>query len=124
MMTSIFFQELEEFKKDLKKLSKKYKSLESDLEDLKKIIELFPTWKWENIIRVSELWEEVEVPIYKVKKIACKSLKSSKDLRLIYSYHEKENKIILIEFVEIYHKNQKENHNIERIKKYYWNNNL
>jgi len=42
-------------------------------------------------------------------------------MRLVYKYSGEDNSIEFceIEFIEIFHKNQKENHDIERIKKYY-----
>jgi mRNA-degrading endonuclease YafQ of YafQ-DinJ toxin-antitoxin module len=36
------FEELEEYKKDLKQLLKKYRTLESDVEVVKKVLELVP----------------------------------------------------------------------------------
>jgi len=51
----------------------------------------------------------------KVKKIACKSLKGrgvNSGLRLIYAYFKDQEKII---FVELYHKNDKENEDKQRI---------
>ena len=55
--------------------------------------------------------------IIKVKKIACKSLKGrgvNSGLRLIYEHFEAEEKII---FIELYHKNEKENEDRQRILK-------
>jgi hypothetical protein len=53
--------------------------------------------------------------VIKVKKIACRSLKGrgvNSGLRLIYALFQDEGKIIL---VEIYHKNEKENEDRQRI---------
>lgn len=123
MMSSFLYNELDEYKKEFKKLLKKYPSLKQDFEDYKATIEAFPTWFWKNIVQVSDLWKEVIIPIYKIRKFPCESLKDNKSIRIVYAYKEDTNSIDLIEIqlIEIYHKNIKENHNIERIKKYYWN---
>jgi len=58
---------------------------------------------------------ELETCIIKVKKIVCKALKGSgvnSGLRLIYAHFEKEQRIT---FIELYHKNDKENEDRERI---------
>jgi hypothetical protein len=50
-----------------------------------------------------------------VKKIACRALKGrgvNSGLQLIYAYFQEEDKIV---FVEIYHKNDKENADRQRI---------
>lgn len=53
--------------------------------------------------------------IIKVKKIACKALKGrgvNSGIRLIYAHFPDEQKII---FIELYHKNDKENEDKQRI---------
>jgi hypothetical protein len=53
--------------------------------------------------------------VIKVKKIACKALKGrgvNSGLRLIYAFFPDEQKII---FIELYHKNDKENEDKKRI---------
>ena len=121
-MSNIKFSELEEFSKEFKKLLTKYPSLKNDIKDLKKLIKLFPNWYWNSIVRISDLWKNIEIAIYKVRKFAVKSLKDSKSIRVIYAYNEKTNiaEFIEIAFIEIFHKNKKDNHDIERIKKNYW----
>jgi len=60
---------------------------------------------------------QLETGVIKVKKIACKSLKGrgvNSGLRLIYAYFKDQEKII---FVELYHKNDKENEDKQRILK-------
>lgn len=123
-MSNIVFTQLDEFIKEFKKISKKIPSLDEDLELLKRFLTEKPDWYLNNIVQISNLWEEIVIPIYKVRKFACKYLKDNKSIRLIYAYKKDSNCIDLIEIemVEIYQKNQKDNHNIERIIKYYWNN--
>ncbi|MBS8122504.1 hypothetical protein [Candidatus Vampirococcus lugosii] len=123
-MTNFLYNKLEEFKKEFKKLQKKYPSLKDDLDIVKLAIERYPKGYGDNIIQISDLGKEVKIPIMKVRKFPCKSLKDNKSLRLVYAYKEDKKEIDLIELdlIEIYHKNIKENHNIDRIKKYYGNN--
>lgn len=57
----------------------------------------------------------LETCVIKVKKIACKALKGrgvNSGLRLIYAYFKEEQKIT---FIELYHKNEKENEDRQRI---------
>ncbi len=112
--------ELAEFKKDFKKLSKKYQSLSSDFETFKNTpLKAFHKLNIDNtgIIRISNLG--IESPqIYKVKKFACKALKGTgakSGIRIIYAYYPDD----IVEFVEIYYKGDKANEDRERIKKYY-----
>ena len=123
-MANFIYNELDEFKKEFKNLKKKYPSLKHDLDIIKLTIERFPKWYWKNIVQMSNLWEEIQIPIMKVRKFPCKSLQNNKSIRLIYAYKEDINNIdlIQIDLVEIYNKSTKENHNIERIQKYYWKN--
>lgn len=110
-----------EFEKDFKKLLRRFKTLESDLENfIKHQLNLFHKLSIDNkgIIEISGLG--IEYPkIFKVRKFACRSLKgtgSRSGIRIIYAYYEKEDKI---EFIEIYYKGDKEKEDKKRIKKYY-----
>ena len=110
-----------EFEKDLKKLKKKYKTLDGDLEVFKKALKVYPR-NLTGVVRISSLGEKIKTEIYKARKFYCKSLKgkgSKSGIRVVYAYvpeEDKENKIILI---EIYHKGKKSNHDIKRIEKYF-----
>lgn len=107
------FDELIEFKKDLKNLLKKYRTLNEDLEVVKRVLEVTPDERPPFSIRIENLG--LETCIIKVKKIACKALKGrgvNSGLRLIYAHFEAEQKII---FIELYHKNDKENEDKQRI---------
>jgi mRNA-degrading endonuclease RelE of RelBE toxin-antitoxin system len=124
-MTKTTFREIretEKFQKELRKLSKKrFQSLPDDFEIFKDTqLKLFHKQKIDNdgIVRISDLG--IKYPfIYKVTKFACKSLKGKgvhSGIRLIYAYFTNED---IIEFIEIYHKSDKENEDRERIKAYY-----
>ena len=124
----MIFNQLAEFKRDIKKLSKKYKSLIDDFEDFCLALEQSPRWEvfWDkSIVRISNLWKKLEwKEFYKVRRFRCFSIsRNSKDswIRIIYNYNEKNTEIEFekIEFIEIFHKNTKENHDINRIESNY-----
>lgn len=111
----MIFEELTEFRKDLKSLLKKYRTLNDDLEVVKQVLSALPEARPSFSFRMDNLG--LETCVIKVKKIACKALKGSgvnSGLRLIYAYFESEARIV---FVELYHKNDKENEDRERILK-------
>ena len=122
-MKKIFndIKRLTEFENDLKKLSKKFRTLEEDIETfIEKQLQLFHKLKVDNkgIFPISDLG--ISYPkIYKAKKFACKSLKGkgvASGIRIIYAYFENED---TIEFVEIYYKGDKENEDRSRILEHY-----
>lgn len=104
------FTHLPEFEKELKKLSKKYPTIESDIEDIKPIILNCPTGTGKNfiIIKSTEKTKIVKV------KIHCESLRS-RTIRLIYSYHEDKFEFL---YIEVYFKGDKENEDKGRIDEY------
>lgn len=107
------FDELTEFKKDLKSLLKKYRTLNDDLEIVKKVLEIMPDERPPFSFRIDNLG--LKTCIIKVKKIACKALKGrgvNSGLRLIYAHFQEEQRIT---FIELYHKNDKENEDRQRI---------
>jgi hypothetical protein len=109
------FDELEEFKKDLKNLLKKYRTLHEDLAVVKKVLTAVPDERPPFSFRIDNL--NLKTCVIKVKEIACKALKgrgANSGLRLIYAHFEEEEKIVLI---ELYHKNDKEYEDRGRILK-------
>jgi len=68
----MIFQTLEVFQKDLKKLSKKYPTLVTDIEVVKKVLVLHPEAKPPFSFVLQGLG--IETPIIKIKKIASRSL--------------------------------------------------
>lgn len=112
---------LPEFDRDMKRLSKRYKTLEEDLEicignELKLCHKL--GIETHGTARISDLG--IDNPkIHKVLKFACRSLRgtgSKSGIRVIYGYFEKEDKVVLI---EIYYKGDKENEDRGRIVKHF-----
>ena len=109
----MIFDELLEYKKDLKILSKKFRTLYEDLIVVKKVLEILPHERSPFSFRIDNLG--LKTCIIKVKKIACKSLKGrgvNSGLRLINAYFPDEHKIT---FNELYHKNDKEMEDRARI---------
>ena len=111
------FEELKEYRKDIKKLSKKYKTIYDDVEVVKKVLKVKPDTRPPFSYRISDLG--IESCTIKVKKIASKSFKGKgvqSGFRLVYAWFEEENRIV---FIELYHKSQKALENRERILKYF-----
>ncbi len=116
-MSKLVFEELAEYKKDFKRLNKKYKTLDADMAELQKVLTVLPDDDAPFSFRINGLG--IETCVIKVKKIACRALKNkgvNSGLRLIYAWFETEARIV---FVELYHKNEKENEDRERILKYF-----
>jgi len=112
---------LVEFKKDLKRLSKKFRTLETDLETfIQNQLNLYHKLRIDNrgILQISDLG--ISYPkIFKAKKFACRSLKGkgvASGIRVIYAYFEQED---VIELVEIYYKGEKENEDRNRLLRNY-----
>ncbi len=109
------FDEIPEFKKDINTLLKKYRSLNDDIDVVKKVLEISPDMRTPFSFRIDNLG--LETCIIKVKKIACKALKGrgvNSGLRLIYAYFPDQQNIT---FIELYHKNDKELEDRDRIMK-------
>lgn len=109
----MIFRELDEFKKDTKKLLKKYRTITEDIEVVKKVLNVSPSERPPFSFRIDGLG--IETCIIKIKKIASKSFKGkgvNSGFRIIYAHYEEEEKIIMI---EIYHKSNKEIEDKERI---------
>ncbi|MFH0977655.1 MAG: hypothetical protein V1874_17890 [Spirochaetota bacterium] len=111
---------LPEFSRDLKKLIKKYNTLEEDLSNfINAQLKLLHELNIDNgsIFEIPGFDTE-EPKIYKAKKFACKALKgkgAKSGIRVIYSYYVESQSI---EFIEIYYKGDRENEDRERIKEY------
>jgi mRNA-degrading endonuclease RelE of RelBE toxin-antitoxin system len=119
-MSQITYKNTSGFDKDLKKLLKKFRTLEDDVEVAKKnAIELFHLINIDNnSVETIPNFCSDELKICKIKKFACKALKGrgvQSGIRIIYAYH------ILtktVNFIEIYFKGESANEDKERIKQY------
>ncbi|MBA7621743.1 hypothetical protein ES703_29109 [subsurface metagenome] len=110
-----------EFEKDIKKLRKRFKTIENDLQSFIKVqLKLYHKLNVDQkgIFQFSNI--QIENPkIYKAKKFACRSLKGTgvqSGIRVIYAYFEERDEIQLI---EIYYKGDKKNEDRKRIIRYY-----
>jgi hypothetical protein len=107
------FEELEEYEKDLKKLLKKYRTLEDDIAIVKQVLTAEPKERPPFSFRIDGLG--IDTCVIKVKKIACKVMKgkgANSGFRLIYAHFEAEQRIVL---VELYFKGDKEKEDRDRI---------
>ena len=101
------FSETNEFSKDFKRLSKKYRSLPDDLLEFKKIIAEIPLGSGKHFV---VLHENEEVKILKAR-LFCKYLRGA-SLRITYAYIEKST---AISFIELYFKGEQVNEDKGRI---------
>lgn len=114
----INYDEIAEFKRDFKKLLKKFSSLAEDLEVNKQYrIELFHCKEINSgsIFEIQGTGNIDGLKFFKVKKFQCKSLKgrgAKSGIRLIYAYLPTDQKIV---FLEIYFKTDQKNEKKERI---------
>ena len=119
-MNPITYKNTSGFDKDLKRLLKKFRTLESDIEVAKtNAIELFHLHKIDNnSVEPIPNFCTQELVICKIKKFACKTLRGrgvQSGIRIIYAYHVLNN---TVDFIEIYFKGEAENEDKERIKIY------
>lgn len=112
---------LKEFERDIKKLLKKYRTLEDDLETFIRV-QLISYHKLgidnKGVFRIGDLGK-LSTSVYKAKKFACLALKGKgvrTGIRIIYAYSEDDDRI---ELIEIYIKSEKEVEDRNRIKMYY-----
>jgi hypothetical protein len=108
---------LPDFERDMKKLLKRFRSLEDDLDNfIKTELALFHKLRIDNKGVVQMAGLGIQGPrIYKARKFACRALKGKgahSGIRVIYAYIEQNDKI---ELIEIYYKGDKENEHRERI---------
>lgn len=105
--------ETEAFKKDFKKLKKKYLTLEDDFQILKKAVGVEPrgdgTKHWNCLTKIGDK----DISFFKVRMM-CRSVRGS-DFRVIYMYNGDSVELL---FIEIYFKGDKKNEDRERIKEY------
>ena len=105
-MKKINYRHHDKFEKQFKKLIKKYRSLEEDLEIAKKFaIEAFHLNKINNeAVWLVPKFDKKIVQIYKLKKFSCKVLKGKGNrsgIRIIYAFYPEK---FEVEFLEIYFK--------------------
>lgn len=107
------FAQLPEFDNDVKRLAKKYRTIVLDMEAVCKVLKIRPDASPPFSYRIEGL--SLSTCVIKVRKIASNSFKGrgvQSGFRLVYAYFEAESRIVLI---ELYHKNDKEMEDRERI---------
>ena len=107
----IHFKELPEFQREYNTLLKKYRFLNISIDRLKDVLSKYPFGK--NTKNYPVVTRNQQVCIIKAK-IACPGLRGLV-IRIVYAYFEEQQRI---EFLEIYFKGDKANHNAKRIKQY------
>lgn len=109
----MIFEYLPAYEKDFKRLAKKYRTLERDMEVVKKVLHVRPDALPPFSYRISGLG--ISSCVIKMKRIASDSFKgkgNNSGFRLIYVYSKEPNKIV---FIELYHKSEKEVEDRQRI---------
>ena len=112
---------LPEFEKDMRKLLKRYRTLEDDLDVFVRVAMIdYHKNGIDNggIVQIPGLGFD-EPKVYKARKFACKSLKGKgvkSGIRVIYAYFEEEDRV---ELIEMYYKGDKEDEDRRRIERTY-----
>lgn len=111
--------ETEEFRKEFRKLEKRYHSLSSDFQSFLQY-QLFPFHKQNaknrGIVLLSGLGLPDPIRIYKARKFACRALRKASarsGLRVVYSYRPDQDELL---FLEIFSKTDKSLENRRRLK--------
>lgn len=104
------FSEQPQFSKELKRLAKKYPSLENDMVDFRRVVETVPLGTGKHF---TVLISQNGIKIIKAR-LFCRYLKGAV-LRIVYAFCEKSE---TIEFLELYPKNEKSCEDESRIKEY------
>ena len=104
------FNELREFARERSRLSRKYRSLSTDLQLFRDVIAAVPPTSSK---RISILTQNESLLIVKAR-LACMYLQNS-SLRVIFAYFIHESRV---DFIELYFKGDKEREDGERINNY------
>ena len=104
------YNELHEFQRERRRLSRKYRSLPADLQLFREVIATIPPAPSK---RISILTQTESLLIVKAR-LACKYLRNS-SLRVIYAYFIHERRVA---FIELYFKGDKEREDNARINRY------
>ncbi|MDD3734955.1 MAG: hypothetical protein PHO31_00555 [Candidatus Pacebacteria bacterium] len=104
------FNETNEFTKNFKRLSKKYKSLPDDLLEFKKVVSESPLGSGKHFVI---LYSQEKLKIVKAR-FFCRYLRGA-SLRIIYTYRQNEE---MIDFIEVYFKGEQVNENKALINEY------
>ena len=118
---SLEIERLPEFEKDMKRLSKRFETLEEDLATfIRAALQgfLVHNQQMDWMVRIPHLGFD-EPAVYKARRFACRSLKgkgSNSGMRVIYACYAEGQRVVL---VEIYFKGDKENEDRKRIMRHF-----
>lgn len=101
------FSETPKFTKDLKHLSKKYRSLPEDFSEFKKVVAAVPFGSSKHF---TVLRQHGDIDVIKAR-LFCKYLRGT-SLRVVYAYDKQAKQIV---FIELYFKGDQERESHERI---------
>ena len=108
---------IQKFSRELKRLSKRYRSLGADVSKLERVLEKLPCGTggrhWNRLYASSD----GSILIYKVR-LACVSLRGQSLLRVIYACRLENGSVTCIDLIELYYKGEKESEDQERIDDY------
>lgn len=111
----MLFDELVEFGRDKKRLAKRYRSIDDDLKIVRQVLTASPNERPPFSFQIGNLG--IDTCVIKVKKIACRFIPGkgvNTGLRLVYAYFKEDCRIT---FIEVYHKNDKDTEDRQRILK-------
>lgn len=111
------FEELPEYRRDLKTLLKNYPTLTADMAVVRKVLSIFPDEQPPRSFQIGDL--EISSCVIKMKRVACRAFKGrgiDSGLRLVYAWFEHEPKMVLI---QLYEKVVHPNPDYDRIKRYF-----
>jgi hypothetical protein len=111
------FRQLQKFSKELKRLGKKYRSLPSDVEKFQDVLKVLPQGNGEKHWNRLYMSECGRVTVFKVR-LSCAAMKGQSLFRVIYAHNMKEDEVVMIDFIELYYKGEKENEDRGLIKEY------
>jgi mRNA-degrading endonuclease YafQ of YafQ-DinJ toxin-antitoxin module len=111
------FQLSQKFSKELKRFSKKYRSLPEDISKLQGILRALPEGSGQKHWNRLHVTGDGLVVIFKVR-LSCASLKGQSLFRAIYAYNKRDEELVLIDFIELYYKGEKSNEDRGFIQEY------
>ncbi len=111
------FRQSQKFSKELRRFSKKYRSLQSDLGKLQDVLKVLPLGNGSKHWNRLHISDDGCITVFKVR-LSCASLKGQSLFRIIYAHNTNVGEVVLIDFIELYYKGEKENEEGGLIREY------
>lgn len=102
------FKRTPEFERDLKKLLKKFRTLEDDINTIEKVLRGAPEGIGTNFVTL----HTTDTYLVVKARLACRALRGERALRLMYAYHKN---TVTFYHIELYHKANQANQDKGRI---------